>query len=568
MTNNATIPTTQHAVQLVGPDELKLNCEKSVDQPGPYHILARIESVGLCFSDLKLLHQFNEHPRKQEIVSGVDPQVLADLPSYAPGDKPTVPGHEACVRVVAVGDEVKEHKVGERYLVQADWRQVRTPGSNGAFGYCFEGGLQEYVIMDERIVIDEANGNKYLVPVNEDRSASAVALVEPWACVECSYVTQERRAIKTGGKLLIVAEAGHPVDSIDDCIDQEAGHPAEITAIYGTGTDVDTFQIQPTGGVYQSADVLEDVVTLPDETFDDIVYFGASAETIEALNDKLARRGIMNIVLCGEKIQRPVSVGVGRVHYGLTRWIGTTGSKASEAYKVIPDIGEIREDEDVVVIGAGGPMGQMHVIRDLCLGLKKMNMTATDFDDERLESLRVKADPLAKANGYALKMINPKITPLTEGFTYYALMAPVGGLVADAVVTAKPGAMINIFAGIPAPVKQELDLNVYIEKGLFMFGTSGSLISDIIIVRDKMQAGQLDTNLSMDAVCGMAGAVEGIEAVKNRTLAGKIVVYPELHELGLIPLSDLAEKFPTVTEKLNNGMWTLEAEEELLKVAK
>ncbi len=567
MTNEKKIPETQYAVQLVGPDELKLNSQKSVDQPGPYHILARIEAVGLCFSDLKLLHQFSEHARKQNVLAGVDPQVLTELPSYAPGEKPTVPGHEACVRVVAVGDKVEKHKVGERYLVQADWRQMVTPASNGAFGYCFEGALQEYVIMDERIVIDQVNGNEYLVPVNEDRSASAVALVEPWACVECSYVTQERQAIKAGGKLLIVAEAGHPVDSIDDCIDQ-AGHPAEVTAIYGTGTDLDTFQIQPTGGVYQSADVLEDVITLPDETFDDIVYFGAKAETIEALNDKLARGGIMNIVLCGEKIERPVSVGVGRVHYGLTRWIGTTSSKASDAYKIIPEIGEIREGEDLVVVGAGGPMGQMHVIRDLCLGLDKMTLTATDFDDERLESLNVKAQPLAEANGYTLKMVNPQKTPVTEGFTYYALMAPIGALVADAVVTAKPGAMINIFAGIPAPVKQELDLNAYIQKGLFMFGTSGSLISDIIIVRDKMQSGQLDTNLSMDAVCGMAGALEGIEAVKDRTLAGKIVVYPELHELGLVPLTELGEKFPTVAEKLNNGLWTREAENELLKIAK
>lgn len=568
MTNDATIPKTQCAVQLVGPDELKLNCQKAVDKPGPYHILARIEAVGLCFSDLKLLHQFSEHARKQEIISGVDPQVLADLPSYAPGEEPTVPGHEACVRVVAVGEKVREHKVGRRYLVQADWRQALTPANNGAFGYCFEGALQEYVIMDERIVIDEANDNHYLVPVNEDRSASAVALVEPWACVECSYVTPERQAVMAGGKLLIVAEPGQPVDSIDDCIDQEAGHPAEITAVYGTGTDVDTFKIQPTGGVFQSADIIEDIASLPDETFDDIIYFGSQAETIEALNDKLARGGIMNVVLCGGKIGRAVSVGVGRVHYGLTRWIGTTGSKASEAYKVIPKIGEIREGEDLVVVGAGGPMGQMHVIRDLCGDLKKMSLTATDFDDERLESLRVKAQPLAEAGGYSLKMVNPKTTPVTEGFTYYALMAPVGALVADAVVTARPGAMINIFAGIPAPVKQELDLNAYIEKGLFMFGTSGSLISDIIIVRDKMQAGRLDTNLSMDAVCGMAGAAEGIEAVKNRTLAGKIVVYPELHELSLVPISELGEKFPTVAEKLDNGMWTIEAEKELLKVAK
>ena len=165
-----TIPKTQHAVQLVGPDELKLNTSKPVNFPGAHHILVKVEAVGLCFSDLKLLHQFSEHPRKQKVQSGIDQKVLDELPSYAPDDKPTVPGHEACVRVVAVGLEVTEHKVGERYLVQADWRQILTSTSNGAFGYCFEGALQEYVILDERIVVEKQTGNHFLIPAAENFS--------------------------------------------------------------------------------------------------------------------------------------------------------------------------------------------------------------------------------------------------------------------------------------------------------------------------------------------------------------------------------------------------------------
>ena len=53
-----TIPLTQAAIQLVAADELKLNTEKPVYQPGPYQVIARIEAVGLCFSDLKLMKQF------------------------------------------------------------------------------------------------------------------------------------------------------------------------------------------------------------------------------------------------------------------------------------------------------------------------------------------------------------------------------------------------------------------------------------------------------------------------------------------------------------------------------
>jgi hypothetical protein len=65
----------------------------------------------------------------------------------------------------------------------------------------------------------------------------------------------------------------------------------------------------------------------------------------------------------------------------------------------------------------------------------------------------------------------------------------------------------------------------------------------------------------------MAGAMDGLAAVENRTLAGKIIVYPALHDLDLLPLSSLAARFPTVAERLDHGQWSLAAEQELLRVA-
>ena len=66
-----------------------------------------------------------------------------------------------------------------------------------------------------------------------------------------------------------------------------------------------------------------------------------------------------------------------------------------------------------------------------------------------------------------------------------------------------------------------------------MFGTSGSVIEDMRIVLRKVESGQLDSNRSLDAVSGMAGATDGIKAIENRTLAGKIIVYPMLHDVPL-----------------------------------
>ena len=74
-------------------------------------------------------------------------------------------------------------------------------------------------------------------------------------------------------------------------------------------------------------------------------------------------------------------------------------------------------------------------------------------------------------------------------------MAPVGAMVADAVKHSAAGCLINIFAGIPAPTRHELDMDTYIAHGCFMFGTSGSTIRDMKIVLEKVEAGPLPLSL-------------------------------------------------------------------------
>ena len=55
----------------------------------------------------------------------------------------------------------------------------------------------------------------------------------------------------------------------------------------------------------------------------------------------------------------------------------------------------------------------------------------------------------------------------------------------------------------------------------------------------KVVAGELDTNLSVAAVSGLEGAIEGIRAVEKNLLAGKILVYPSCRGLKLTPLNEL-----------------------------
>ncbi len=565
------IPETQYAVQLVGPDRLEINRKKPVITPTGHQVLAKVEACGLCFSDLKLLKQFSDHARKGRVEEpvGVTPEDLAAMPQYVPGDAPTVPGHEACIRIVAVGESVSRHAPGDRALVQTDYRWLKLANSNASFGYNFEGALQEYVLMDERVIVDPRSGDKFMIAVPEGRSASSIGLIEPWACVEDSYVGEDRRTVLPDGKLLIVAEAGHDPASVDNAVETGEG-PAEVIAVYADPAHAERLAFPGAGlTCIHAPDIRDEIAGLADHAFDDIIYFGADPDTVERLNDKLAAGGIINVVLGGKTLGRDVNISVGRMHYGLTRWIGTPGTDAGTSYAAVPPSGEFREGDRVLVIGAAGPMGQMHVIRALTCGIDGVSVVGTDLDGDRLAVLESKVRPIADNTGAAMTLVNPQenAAAVAGGFDYYALMVPAAHFVADAIEQGRDGAIINIFAGIPAGVKQPVNLDRYIAGGMYLLGTSGSVLRDMYICRDKVIAGTLDTDLSVDAVCGIAGAVAGIREVENRGVAGKIVVYPELRDMELIRLAEMADRYPTVAEKLSNGCWNPAAESELLRVA-
>ncbi|KPK44389.1 MAG: hypothetical protein AMJ65_03200 [Phycisphaerae bacterium SG8_4] len=549
------LPKTQYAVQLVAPDELILNKTKDVPVPGPHQILCRVEAVGLCFSDLKLLKQFSSHVRKSEVLSGIDLDILKEIPSYVPGEAATVPGHEAVVRIEAVGPGVEDFAPGQRFLVQTDYRWVRTATSNGALGYNFEGALAEFVLMDKRI-ITSPEGESMLLAASEELSGSAVALVEPWACVEDAYVSTERTTLKAGGQMLVVAETEVAEGRLDNLFDRY-GAPAQITWIS---------QSPEPSGLTVPVKKATSVAELSDAGYDDVIYFGSAPEIAESLFAKVALNGLLNIVLCGGRFGRDVVSMVGRVHYGGIRIIGTTGSDPAESMETIPDTDEIRPGDKINVIGAGGPMGMMHVIRNICQGVEAVSVFGSDLDDGRLAALTKIAAPLAAKNGVEYRPYNPTKQKIPDVFDYAAIMAPVPALVAACVHSAAEGGLINIFAGIPATVCGEIDLDAYIEKKLYFIGTSGSTLDDMKQMLAKAESGRLDTNVSVAAVSGFEGAVEGIRAVENRSIAGKIIVYPACRDLGLVRLEEMAEKMPEVAACLDEGLWTKQAEQKLLEM--
>ena len=231
----------------------------------------------------------------------------------------------------------------------------------------------------------------------------------------------------------------------------------------------------------------------------------------------------------------------------------------------MPSSGELRPNEKVLIVGAAGPMGQMHVIRSLCTPVEGISVVGADVDDARLEALRRKAEPYSRRNGVPLRLVNTAKEPLDERFSYQVVLVPAGaagGGRRRQQRDRRPGGHICRDPGPYAP--GDRPRHVY-KRRCYMFGTSGSVISDMKVLLDKVSSGQLDTNCSVDAVSGMAGAIDGVAALEKQTMAGKIIIYPMLHDLGLTRLSELAERFPSVASKLDDGQWCKDAEQELLR---
>jgi len=544
------VPATQTAIQLTGPDQLAVNRQKTVHKPGPRQILGKVECVGLCFSDMKLLHQFDQHARKTPVLKHIGEDVLKGIPSYVPEGKPTVPGHEVVLRVVETGPGVTSVKVGGRYLVQADWRELKTEKSNGAFGYNFEGGLQQYVLLDERLTV-AGDGTSYLIPVPEERGASQLALVEPWACVEEAFIHRERQQLKQGGTLLLAVAPGASADLAG----LDLKRPAKLLCL-GAACNRPGF-------------TCSELAALKPGSVDDLIVVGADPAFLESLWPLVATDGLTILALAGGSFGRPVSTPVGRVHYGNVRIVGTTGNQPAKALATIPASGEVRSGDRVHVIGAAGPMGSMAVLRLVSLVTPQTSVEGSDMNDERLGVLGAKAEPVAKRRGLPFRLFNPKAGGKLGGAArYHMVMVPVPAVVAGAVTDSADGGIINIFAGIPSEISGPIDLDAYCRKGLYFIGTSGSTMEDMQVVLGKVLADQLDTNLSVGAITGFGGAIEGLDAVKTGKISGKILVYPDLGDFPLMSVEAVVAKYPSVGPKLRDGCWTRDAEVELLRVAK
>jgi hypothetical protein len=71
--------------------------------------------------------------------------------------------------------------------------------------------------------------------------------------------------------------------------------------------------------------------------------------------------------------------------------------------------------------------------------------------------------------------------------------------------------------------------------------------------------------LSVAAIAGLDGAVDGIRAVEKNLMPGKIIVYPFAKGLKLTALTEVGKEHSGVANALDDGYWNKNAEAALKK---
>ncbi len=535
-----------------------------VPQPGPDQLLVRVDAVGMCFSDVKLIKQGGQHPKLYHRNLAVEPTRL---------------GHEVALTVIKVGENLgQQYHPGQRLALQPD---IYVQGKSTAYGYTIPGGLTQFHLIGLEVL--DADHQTYVLPLPGDLGYAEAALTEPWACVEAAYTQRRRLKPKPGGLMWIV---GRPGDTTAYQFSARLDAPATIVVTDVSSPLLEQLQQEV---VRRGMNLVErnhltptDYPALKAELtaetgFDDIIVLDPrSAAAVGEAAKLIARRGTFNLV--GQMpLDENVQVDVGRIHYDYTAYVGNPGPDIAASYGPARNRCDLRPGGMALFVGAGGPMGQMHIQRAIELDNGPTVIIATDVSAMRLAALVDRFAGLAEAHQKRLLTFNPTTAKESlpdlirrqtngRGADDVIVSVPAAGVMAEAAAVMAGDGMLVLFAGVPNGTLAPLNLSaVYLQNAQYT-GTSGSALADQETVIQKTLAHQLSPNRSVAAVGGLEAALAGVQAMMEGHYPGKVVIFPQLRGLPLTGVSELKKTLPKVAEQLADGeVWTAQAEKVLIE---
>ncbi|GAG45654.1 unnamed protein product, partial [marine sediment metagenome] len=194
----------------------------------------------------------------------------------------------------------------------------------------------------------------------------------------------------------------------------------------------------------------------------------------------------------------------------------------------------------VLLLGAGGPMGQMFVLWLLGNeGAMPGRVVCTDVDEGRLDALRRLGGDAP--GGLRFDVVDAREgSPsdyLSEGeIDYLVVLCPVLEAVKGCVPFLAEGAVMNCFAGMKGATLF-LDAGTITSRRLRIVGFSGLDTPAMKGALSRIIEGKVDVSPVVAAVGGFDTGREALEACGAGTYPGKIVVYSGVDA----PLRPLAE---------------------------
>jgi len=527
---------------------------KAMDQIGDDELLIRHDADSICYSDIKVINQGQSHPR-----------IYQDM-----AKDPVVLGHELTSTFVKVGKNLEnQYKVGQRFTIQAD---IYEDGVSYAYGYYYQGGMSQFGIVDGRVLHSDG-GNNNLLPLKSETGYAEGALAEPWACVVAAYSLEYRTAFKTGGSVWFLGAGDSREFEFSTGFNEES-HPATV---YLTNvSDKMTAKIRALAGTLE-VNVVEvsDVDALPVEFVDDIVLFGVDKEIIQSASTKLDKFGIF-CIMAESDLNENVALDLGRVHYHRWLYIGSTGTDVSATYQASLPRNTLLGGGTAFFVGAGGPIGRMHLQRALEFSNPPKKIVCTDVSEMRLQDMKDAYAKQAEERGIELVLVNPMekesyqavIQTVMDagGFSDVIVLAPIAPLIKEVAAYLAKDGLMNVFAGIARGTEVGVDIKQVYQKGIRYIGHSGSGLDDMILTLDKIESGELNAKRTVAAIGSLHYGREGLQSVKEAKYPGKVVIFNHIKEFPVTALPEFEEKLPSVYALFNNGEWTDAAEKEFLKL--
>ncbi len=544
---SVTIPAKMLAWPLFGAGMEKLGCNDQpclvdVPQNKADELLVKIDAIGLCFSDVKLIRAGGEHPRV------ISKDLAAD---------PVIPGHEAVMTVVKVGDQLKnQFKEGQRFIIQAD---IYVNGKGFAYGYAINGGMAQYSVLDQRVL----NGDEgcYLLPLSHNMPSAVAALLEPWTCVQASYMIRNRKAPKDNGKVLIVA-GDSQVYQAGELLQKAVG-----IEVYGLGLSV-----AAVASLEKELKTKINVISsVEDMSFDDIFICNLLDR---AVAEKIAKAGNRNAVISfvGVYPSENWLFDVGRIHYEGFFYQGTTTSNLSAAYnKNVRS--NLKAGGTCWLPGGAGAMGQMHTQLAVESPNGPSRIIISDMDDSRIANVMNLLGDAIKKRNVEFKAVNPSKMSADEfdqvlrdfapgGFDDIVMLVPVVPVLNHAARFLGKDGLMNIFAGIPAGKEGELNVRDIVDKNQRYIGSSGSLTEHLRHTLMLAETGKLQPVTALAAIGGMKSLKQGLEAVINAAFPGKTVILPNCPDLPLTAIGKLPQLDAAIAGSLDkSGFYTVKTEE-------